>query len=532
MSASPVTGALPLLRAELKHGGRLLAPWVLLATLLSSSSVIVYPWLFPEQHDRAALALAISSNPALGLIFGHAGDLTTTDGFNAWRSLAIGDLLAAIGAIFAITRTTRAQEDSGQAELLASGVMGRGARLTAAVAMGLGMGVVLGLVTGLVTVAFGGGWEASMLLAATMTVTGWMLTGVSAIAAQLGSDARTANTLAASAFGILFMARGFAFSIEAPDWVQWANPLGWMSQTLPATENRWWPLLLGVGLMVVLVAVAFVLQTRRDFGVGAIAPRPGPARGRQRSVWGLALRLNRGPMITWAVAFAALAVVYGYFTTSVPDLLGDDSAVQQILAAGAATREELIGSFVVMILSLVGILAAVPGVQTMLRVRAEEVDDRVEPILATAVSRPKYYASNVVIALVGPAVFVVIAGTIVAALASSADIGLSFGDVLRQSVSTIPAVLTVVAVAVAVVGARPAVPPAAWAGVLLSFGLTLLGPSFKLPDWALGISPFWHVPNVMSADPDWWGLLWVSLVALLLLAVGFAGFRRRDLARQ
>ena len=33
------------------------------------------------------------------------------------------------------------------------------------------------------------------------------------------------------------------------------------------------------------------------------------------------------------------------------------------------------------------------------------------------------------------------------------------------------------------------------------------------------------------ADPDWSGLGWITLVTLLLLAVGFAGFRRRDLAR-
>ena len=81
-------------------------------------------------------------------------------------------------------------------------------------------------------------------------------------------------------------------------------------------------------------------------------------------------------------------------------------------------------------------------------------------------------------------------------------------------------------IAVAVIGARPRVRPAIWLGVLVSFVLTILGPSFKLPDWALGFSPFHHVPDVSAAQPDWWGLVWVGVVVVLLVAVGFAGFRR------
>ena len=70
--AASVTGTPPLLRASLRHDGRLLAPWVLIATALSVTSVIVYPFVFPDQADRAAFAAAIGANPALGLIFGPA----------------------------------------------------------------------------------------------------------------------------------------------------------------------------------------------------------------------------------------------------------------------------------------------------------------------------------------------------------------------------------------------------------------------------------------------------------------------------
>ncbi len=343
-SDSSLTGTMPLLRTSLKHDGRLLAPWILFATVLSASSVLVYPWVFPTQQDRQGLAAAIGANPALGLIFGPAHDLTSVDGFNAWRSVALGGLLAALGAIFAVIRATRAQEDSGQAELLASGVLGRSSRLLTGAAMALFGSLALGIVAGLVTIACGGDVQASMLLAATFTATGWMFAAVAAVTAQLGSDARTANSMAVGTLGVLFVLRGFAYSIDAPRWTTWANPMSWMVETRPAAGNHWWPLLPAIAFTIVMLFTAFVLQARRDFGQGAITPSPGPARGRDRSTWRLALRINRGPIITWSIAFLMLGVVFGYFTTAITDILGSDSNVQQILAAGAVTPDQLVAA--------------------------------------------------------------------------------------------------------------------------------------------------------------------------------------------
>lgn len=526
-----LTGTAPLLRSTVRHDGRRLAPWIVLPTALAASSVLIYPWVFPSEQERAGLSAAIGANPALGLIFGPAHDLGTADGFTTWRSLALGGFLAGLGAIVTVTRATRGQEDSGQAELLASGVLGRGSRLMTAVGMSFLGSLVLGIVAALVTIACGGDPQSSVLLAATFTVTGWMFASVAAVTAQIGSDARTASSMAVGLLGVLFLLRGLAYSVDAPEWTIWANPLGWMTETRPASGNRWWPLLLAVTLALALLVAAFALQARRDFGQGAVSPRPGPARGATRNPLTLAIRLNRGSFTTWAVAFVALGFVFGYFTTSVKDILSADSAVQQVLAAGATSPDQLISAFVVTILSLIGILAAIPGVQTVLRVRSEEMEDRVEPIIATAVARPRYYGANVAVALTAPAGYVLLAGSLVALLASRADLGLGFGDVLLQAIAIVPAVWAVVAVAVAVVGARPVVALAAWLGVLASFVLTLLGPTFGLDDWVLGISPFWHVPNVTSTAPSGAGLLGVTLVALFLLAVGFTGFRRRDLAR-
>ncbi|GAA4668251.1 ABC transporter permease [Gordonia humi] len=528
MASAEIAGAGPLLRASVRHNVRSFAPWILIPIALSVSSVIVYPLLFPDLAERQSFGATIGSNPALGLIFGPAFDLTTTDGFNAWRSLALGGFAVALGAIFIVTGASRGQEDSGQAELLASGVLGRQSRLVTAVVMGILMSTVSVVITGVITALCGGGWGASMILGIGFTAMGAMFAGVAAVTSQVGADARTASSIAVAVLGILFVLRGFLYSIEAPSWTTWINPLGWVTETRPASGDHWLPLIYPVVLTVVLVAVAFALQTSRDFGQGLIAARPGPSRGSMRSPLALAMRLNRSPALSWSIAFIGLGVVFGYFTGSVKDIFASNPALTEVFAAGATSPDELSSSFVVTILSLAGIIASICGVQTMNRLRTEELEDRAEPVLATAVGRIQYLRSNALIAFAVPAVCILVAGVVMGIFLSFNDLGLTFGDGVRQASATVPAAWTVIGLSVAVIGARPAVRIASWAGVLLSFVLTLLGPSFKLPDWALGFSPFWHVPNVAVSSASGLGLLWVSLFTVGFLAVGVVGFRRRD----
>lgn len=527
MTASTI-GTAPLARASLRHEGRGFAPWIVLPTALTVSSVVAYPLLFPDAAERAAFAATIGSNPALGLIFGPAYDLSTVDGFVAWRSLALGGFIAALGAIFIVVKAARGQEDSGQAELLAAGVLGRAARLSTALIMAGLCAIAIGLVAGLATSLCGGEWESSFLLGAGFTVTGWMFGAVAAVSAQVGSDARAATTMAVSLLGVLFVLRGFQFSVEAPAWTTWINPLGWVQETRPATGDHWWPLLLGLTFTVVVGATAFGLQRVRDFGQGLVPARPGPARGGIGSPLALAIRLNRAPIGSWVLAFVGLGIIFGYFTRSVRGLLTANPAMAQIFASGAASPADLVSAFVTTILGLVGIIASVAGVQIVNRIRTEELEDRAEAVLATAVSRPSYFGAVTAVALVGPAALVAVAGLVIGIFATTADLGLGSGDVVLQSIATIPAVWAVVGIAVAVIGARPRVRPAIWLGVLVSFVLTILGPSFKLPEWALGFSPFHHVPDVSAAQPDWWGLGGVGVVVVVLIALGFAGFRRRD----
>lgn len=525
-----LTGTRPLLKVALRQDIRNIAPWVILIAALSASSILAYRLVFPDAADRTQLAATLAGNPALSLVFGPARDLTTADGFNAWRAGQLGALFAGLMAILIVVRNSRADEDSGQAELIASGVLARQSRLAVAVLIAVTASFAVGFLCFLLTIAVGGAITATLILSATFTASGLMFASVAAIAAQLGSDARTASSVAVSSLGICYVLRGYIDSSGAPDWVSWLTPLGWLEHTRPATGNNPLPLLIALAFTVLLVLVAFALQARRNFGQGMIAARPGPAQaGIAGSVWGLAFKLNRGALIAWMIAFAGLGLIFGNLATSIGDIIADNPAMAHILASGAINPAQLTFAFLTTILQIIAVIAAVMGVQVILRIYTEEVDYRVEPLLAAPLRRTTYLASNALIALIGTAVALLLAGTCLGLIASARDNSVSFAKVVQQSAVTIPAVWVLVALAIAAVGAAPTLRWIAWLGVVATFALTILGPTFNLSAAALDLSPLRHVPNVSAASPDWTGLAWLTGFIVIFLAIGFAGYRRRDI---
>ena len=77
------------------------------------------------------------------------------------------------------------------------------------------------------------------------------------------------------------------------------------------------------------------------------------------------------------------------------------------------------------------------------------------------------------------------------------------------------------------------VPRAAVVGAWTALGLvaliTLLGPSIRLAQGILDISPFSHLPKLPGAPVMVAPLAWLVGVAVVLGVVGLGAFRRRDL---
>lgn len=523
-------GTPQLLRVSMRQDVHNIAPWVILISVLSASSILIYRWIFVTAEERLSLAAGIGLNPALSLIFGPVRDLTSADGFNAWRAGMLGALFAGLMAIFIVVRNSRSQEDSGQAELLASGVLGRYSRILAAMSMATVASTAVGVVSCLFTWLCGGELLASAALGATFAASGVVFGGVAAVTCQVAADGRSATSMAVGALAVLYVMRGYLDLSSAPGWTRWVTPFGWLAEVDSAGEANWRPLLAALGFALVLTVIAVALQSRRDFGMGMVPQGSGPAAGSQLRLSGLMASLHGGSLAGWFVALSALGALFGALVSSIKDLLATNPALSQLLASADLSSNDLSLAFIANILQIIGIITGVLGVKIVMRMYAEEVEHRAEPILATAVRRPVYLGANLAVAFSATAMAMLLAGLALGVVAHLNDESVLLGEVLSQAVLTVPAVWVLVALAGAAVGARPRRRVVGWGGVLATFGLTLLGPTFKLPEWALAISPLHHVPSVSAEPLGWMGLVWLMALTVLFLVIAFAGYRRRDIA--
>ncbi|MFZ3303037.1 MAG: ABC transporter permease, partial [Mycobacterium sp.] len=120
---SAFTGTLGMLRLYLRRDRIVLPLWVLLLSLpLATVYVGSIEKVYPNQADRAAFAASIMASPAQRALYGQIyNDSLGATGI--WKA-GMFHLLIAVAVILTVIRHTRADEETGRAELLDSTVVG------------------------------------------------------------------------------------------------------------------------------------------------------------------------------------------------------------------------------------------------------------------------------------------------------------------------------------------------------------------------------------------------------------------------
>jgi ABC-2 type transport system permease protein len=294
--------------------------------------------------------------------------------------------------------------------------------------------------------------------------------------------------------------------------------------------DRWWPLAISLVVALVVLLSAAWFTTRRDIGSGVLPPRPGPAEAHASlgSPLGLAWRLQRGTVLAWAVGMALLGAVFGSVSNEMEAMVRDNPTLQQYLErAGGSITDALFATA----LLFTGLGAGAFAVASALRVRGEEAAGRLEPVLATATSRPRALLHPLVVTLLGTLV-VVTAGGLGTAVADALVRGSTDALVRLTALAwvQIPAVLVLVGLAVLLTGWLPRATALIWALMGLAFVVGWLGGLLSLPDWLRGLSPYEHLPQVPIEEVAVAPLVTLTLVAVALVVAGTVGFRRRDIA--
>ncbi|MEU9634839.1 ABC transporter permease [Streptomyces tendae] len=517
-----LAGTGTLLRFALRRDRVLIPVWVAVNALMVLSMPGTIKGLYGTAAERADLMRQMETNASLRALVGPVFD----DGLGAltaWRVGLYAGALAAVTSLLIVVRHTRDEEESGRQEVVASGMVGRRASLTAALLAAAVANAVLAL---LITVGLAGqGAAGALALGLGVAGAGMLFATMAAIVAQLTESARLARGLTAAVLGGAFVLRaaGDSATDDGSSVLTWVSPLGWLENLRAFADERWWVLLLIAGATVAQGFVAYALAGRRDLGMSFLPTRPGPADGRLRTAGALAWRLQRGSVLGWSVGFFLAGVVYGGMTEGAADLVGDNEQAREIIERMGG-QAGLTDAFVSAMIGMLGLIAALYVVASVLRLGGEETSGRAEPVLAGAVGRLRWAAGHLVIAFGGAALIMLLAG-----LGFAAGYGQDFGAILGACLVQLPAVWVIGGAAVLLHGLLPRAAVAGWAvagGVLL---LGWVGPALDVPQTVLDVSPYGHLPKLPGGEMSWSPVVVLLLIAGALVAAGLAGLRRRDL---
>ncbi|SER68390.1 ABC-2 type transport system permease protein [Lentzea xinjiangensis] len=523
-------GTWQLVRLALRRDRVLLPIWVLFLVGVTYSTTTALEELYSSQESRAMLGITANANSAFLAMLGPLHDWSSLGGLVVWRWGVFSGLFIAIMAMLVVTRHTRAEEEAGRTELIAATVVGRHAPLAAAVVVAGGTSLLIGLLQAFALIGKDLDATGAFAFGLSTASVGLVFTGIGALTAQLSENSRVSNAIAGGFLGVtyLFRAAGDAAGESGPQWLTWLSPIGWTEHVRAFGDDRFWVLLLPLTAFVLLVGVSSYVVTRRDVGLGLLPARLGPAHGTIGSPFGLAWRLQKGSLIGWSTALFGVGVIYGSVAQAVGQMVEDNPTLGQVVQQiGGA--DAMVDAFFATVTQLLGLITSIYLVQAVLRLRSEETSFRAEPLLATPVSRWGWVASHAVFALVGGAVVLAAAG-LGLGLVHGVQVD-DLGGVLPRMVGTalvqLPAAWVVAGVALALFGLLPQLTGVSWAVVSVSLVLTLLGPALRLDQWVINLAPFTHVPKY--PDITFGPLAWLTGIAVVLLAAGFAGFRRRDL---
>jgi ABC-2 type transport system permease protein len=523
---STLTGTGALVRLALRRDRVRLPVWVLGVVGLLMSSIAALPSLYRTTAEREVYAAAVGDNPVAVMMGGPGAGLPSLGGIVVFEVAVVGYVAVGLMSVLLVVRHTRAEEEAGRTELIRSAVLGRHAGPAAALVVVAVANVLVGLGVGAGMIGTGLPAAGSAALAASFVAFGLVMTAVGLVAAQLTEHSRGAAGAGSAALAVFFVLR--AAGDIGDGTMSWASPMGWALAVRPFAAERWAVLLLLLATAAALTATALALLDRRDVGAGLVPPRPGPARAPRglAGPLGLAWRQHRAALLGWGTGLFLLGAAYGSVGESVEELISQNDTLAAFVA-GSGT--DLVETFFAVAISMTALVVTGFALQVAVRMRGEETAGRLEPVLATGVSRGRWVAAHLVVAVGGSTLLLALAGVGMGLLhaALTADPA-QVGRLTVAAVVWAPAVWVLTGVATALFGLLPRAVAAVWALFGAAAFSLLLGRTARLPGWLVELSPFEHVPQApaeaVSALPE----LALVAVAAALAAVGLLGFRRRD----
>ncbi|MEA5454070.1 hypothetical protein SPF06_04970 [Sinomonas sp. JGH33] len=531
-----------LYRQRLRRDRWQLVIWVLAIGLLALLSVSTIAKTYGDEASRAEVLRLATATPAILMLRGLARG-PGEGAFTFFALFAFLALLAAFMSTFLAVRHTRAEEESGRAELISATPAGRWAPLLATIVHGLLANVLIAAAITGGLVAGGLPAAGSLVAGAAAGAVGIAFLGVGLLSAEFMSTSRGANGTASAVVMTAYILRGFGDSTGrvgadgmtmTAAWPSWLSPIGWGQQTFAFTGDRWWPLLLPLALGAGCVAAVVLLMTQRDVGASVLAGRASrpDARRSLRGPISLAMRLQQGAVIGWCIGGLATGLLAGALGAAIQQSVSDNPSITNALRAmiqaqGTSMTQLLISA----LFSFGGVLAAACALQAVIRLRQEESAGTAAWVLAQPLGRARWFAGFLI---VGTSAVVLVMGFAAlgawASLVASGDTSRAVGDVWQTAAGQVPAALIYLALPGLVFVVWPrGTAPLGWGLLTVGVMVGIYGGMIGLDQSVRDLSPFTHAPVPGSSGADWSGGFWMLGISAVLVAVSLAAVRRREI---
>lgn len=499
--------------------------WVLVlgASMVGTAAGVAALYDTPAKiHTYAA---AVTAGNALVAINGKVEGIDSLGGVISDEFGFMVAFLMPLLGISLVVRASRREEESGRLELLLGGRIARHEPTVAALLVATATILTTAVLFAVGLAVFGVPLSGSVLYALSLGALAFVFAGFAALLAQLTTHARAVYTWSLILLAASYALRGIGDVTKT--WVTWLSPLGWAEKAAPFGNQRWSVLVIPLAVGLTLGAAASWLAGRRDLGSALVRGGAGPDRAatRLRSPIGFAVWIHRPAILGWLAGGVLLTGMMGALSHQFLDAMAGNPALAQ--AIGIASGRPMDG-FVAATQLYLAVIAAGYLVQAIDTLRTEESNGRLETRLSGTLSRRRWLAAHAVV-LLGGLLTIVLGSSLVLGLATALSAGdmAEFGPALTSGLAYLPAELVLAGVALAVYGMRPRLFGIAWAGYAAMTFIAFLGPGLNFSQWVLDLSPTTHVGNPPMGAVQTGALTVMSAVAAVLVAVGFAAFRRR-----
>ena len=519
---SALTGTALLLRLALRRDRLRLGIWVAVLTLLMAYAPAAMKLAYPEEAQRVT-RVDLLKTPAGMMMGGPMFGRNETDlGAMMANELMLTLIVAtSILAILTVIRHTRAEEESGAAELVLSSVVGRYARTAAALILVGAVNAVLAVTMTLAMAAGGFGLLDTAAMCLGVIGVAMAFGAVAAVTAQLWRQARTATGAAMATLAVAALVRGIGDVIDnSGSALSWLSPIAWAQQMRAFVDLRWWPFALLVALIMGLTALAAVFEGRRQYDDGTLPstgehPDARPING----VLGLHVTLQRGQTVGWTIGLFLGGLAFGSMTKSLLDAAESNEVIRRVIAQHGTD------SVYTTMTQFLAAAASAYVVGAVLRVYTDEERGLGEVVLAGSVSRWRWLSTAVGSALLGSVVLMFFAG-----LGNGLGAGIAVGEpatVLRLTLAGLaflPAMAVMAGVAALAVAVRR--PWLGWLAVAFVVASLYLGALLRLPQWLIDLSPV----SRTTAPSGYPVATLVVMVFVAAASTWLAGalYRRRD----